>query len=66
MTITMAWEYLARIVSPTEPDGAALIQDLREAVERANQVISEMLEFARPAWGGGCNAISKGGAAFIS
>jgi signal transduction histidine kinase len=48
MTIAMASEYLARIVSPTEPDGAAMIQDLREAAERANRVISEMLEFARP------------------
>jgi signal transduction histidine kinase len=48
MTIAMASEYLSRIVSPTEPNGAAMIQDLREAAERANRVISEMLEFARP------------------
>jgi signal transduction histidine kinase len=48
MTISMAAEYLARIVPSTEPDSAAMIQDLREAVERANRVISEMLEFARP------------------
>jgi signal transduction histidine kinase len=48
MTITMAADYLAQVVPPTEPDGAAMIQDLREAVERANRVISELLEFARP------------------
>ena len=48
MTITMVADYLAEVVPPTEPDGAAMIQDLREAVERANRVISEMLEFARP------------------
>jgi len=48
MTIAMAADYLARIVPPTEPDGAAMIQDLREAIERANRVISEMLDFARP------------------
>jgi signal transduction histidine kinase len=39
---------LARIVSPAEPDAAAMIQDLRDAAGRANRVISEMLEFARP------------------
>jgi len=48
MTIAMASEYLSRIVSPTEAEGAAIIRDLREAAERANRVISEMLEFARP------------------
>jgi signal transduction histidine kinase len=48
MTITLVADYLAQLVPPTEPDGAAMIQDLREAVERANRVISEMLEFARP------------------
>jgi signal transduction histidine kinase len=34
MTITMAADYLAQVVPPTEPDGATMIQDLREAVER--------------------------------
>jgi signal transduction histidine kinase len=48
MTIAMAAEYLARVVPKTEPDSAAMIEDLREAVERADRVISEMLEFARP------------------
>jgi signal transduction histidine kinase len=48
MTITMVVDYLSAVVPPTEPDGAAMIQSLRDAVERANRVISEMLEFARP------------------
>jgi signal transduction histidine kinase len=48
MTITMAADYLAEIIPPTEADGAAMIQALRDAVERANRVIGEMLEFARP------------------
>jgi signal transduction histidine kinase len=49
MTIAMITDYLSHVVPPTEPDGAAMIEDLRAAVERANRVISEMLEFARPA-----------------
>jgi len=48
MTITMVVDYLSEVVPPTEPDVATMIQALREAVERANRVISEMLEFARP------------------
>ena len=48
MTITMAVDYLSEVIPPTESDGATMIQALREAVERANRVISEMLEFARP------------------
>jgi signal transduction histidine kinase len=49
MTIAMAAEYLAGTVPPTEPDSAAMIADLRDAVTRANRVISGMLEFSRPA-----------------
>ncbi|MEO8438644.1 MAG: ATP-binding protein [Spartobacteria bacterium] len=49
MTITMVADYLSEIVPPTESDGRAMIDSLREAVERANRVVSEMLEFARPA-----------------
>jgi signal transduction histidine kinase len=48
MTISMAADYLAEIIPPAETDGAAMIQALRDAVERANRVIGEMLEFARP------------------
>ena len=48
MTIATAADYLARVVPPTERDGAIMIQDLRDAVERANRVINEMLDFARP------------------
>jgi two-component system NtrC family sensor kinase len=48
MTIVMIADYLAGVVPKTEPDGASMIEDLRNAVERANRVISEMLEFARP------------------
>jgi signal transduction histidine kinase len=48
MTIAMAADYLAQIIPPTEPEGAAIIQNLRTAIQRANRVISELLEFARP------------------
>jgi signal transduction histidine kinase len=49
MTITMVADYLAEVVPPREVEGQAMIDSLREAVERANRVICEMLEFARPA-----------------
>jgi signal transduction histidine kinase len=48
MTITVAADYLAEIIPPIEPDGVAVLQNLRSAIERANRVISELLEFARP------------------
>ena len=48
MTISMIADYLTGIVPPGEPDGAAMMEDLRDAITRANRVISEMLEFARP------------------
>lgn len=48
MTITMAADYLAEIIPPTEPNGAAVVQNLRAAIDRANRVINELLEFARP------------------
>jgi len=48
MTITLVVDYLSAVVPSAEPDGRAMIQSLRDAVERANRVISEMLEFARP------------------
>jgi signal transduction histidine kinase len=48
MTIAMVADYLGEIIPPTETDGAAMIQALRDAVQRANRVIGEMLEFARP------------------
>jgi signal transduction histidine kinase len=49
MTIAMIADYLADIVPKTEPDGPSMITDLRDAVDRANRVIREMLEFSRPA-----------------
>jgi signal transduction histidine kinase len=48
MTITMAADYLAEIIPPTEPNSATVIQNLRAAIDRANRVINELLEFARP------------------
>jgi signal transduction histidine kinase len=48
MTITMAADYLAQVIPANEPDGASMLQDLRDAVERANRVISELLVFSRP------------------
>jgi signal transduction histidine kinase len=49
MTITMVLDYLSEVVPPTETHGRTMIESMREAVERANRVVSEMLEFARPA-----------------
>ena len=49
MSITMVVDYLSNVVPPTDPNGRMMIESLREAVERANRVVSEMLEFARPA-----------------
>lgn len=48
MTITMVVDYLSEVVPPAEIHGQTMIESLREAVERANRVVSEMLEFARP------------------
>jgi signal transduction histidine kinase len=48
MTINLVADYLAEIIPPSEPDAAAMVEDLRNAVVRANRVISEMLEFSRP------------------
>ena len=48
MTITMVANYLSEVVPPTDPNGRTMIESLQEAVERANRVVSEMLEFARP------------------
>jgi signal transduction histidine kinase len=49
MTIAMIADHLADIVPKTEPDGPSMIADLRDAVDRANRIIREMLEFSRPA-----------------
>jgi signal transduction histidine kinase len=48
MTLTMVADYLAQVVPANEPDGAAMLQDMRDAIQRANRVISELLEFSRP------------------
>ena len=49
MTITMVVDYLSDVVPSSDPNGRTMIESLQEAVERANRVVSEMLEFARPA-----------------
>jgi signal transduction histidine kinase len=49
MTLTMVADYLAQVVPANEPDAAPMLQDMRDAIQRANQVISELLEFSRPA-----------------
>ena len=49
MTITMVVDYLFDVVPSSDPNGRTMIESLQEAVERANRVVSEMLEFARPA-----------------
>ncbi len=48
MIITMVADFLSEVVPETEPDGRTMVESLRAAVERADQVVSEMLEFARP------------------
>jgi two-component system, NtrC family, sensor kinase len=48
MTLTMVADYLAQVVPAGEPDGASMLQDMRDAIQRANRVISELLEFSRP------------------
>jgi two-component system NtrC family sensor kinase len=48
MTLTMVADYLAQIVPANEPDAASMLQDMRDAIQRANRVISELLEFSRP------------------
>jgi two-component system NtrC family sensor kinase len=48
MTLTMVADYLAQIVPANEPDAAPMLQDMRDAIQRANRVISELLEFSRP------------------
>ena len=48
MTITMVADYLAKVVPASEPDGAPMLQDLRDAIQRANRVVGELLEFSRP------------------
>jgi signal transduction histidine kinase len=48
MTLTMVADYLAQVVPADEPDGVTMLQDMRDAIQRANRVISEMLEFSRP------------------
>ena len=48
MTLTMVADYLAQVIPAGEPDAATMIQDMRDAIQRANRVISELLEFSRP------------------
>jgi signal transduction histidine kinase len=49
MTMTMVTDYLGQVLPPNEPGAAAMLQDLRDAIGRANRVISELLELSRPA-----------------
>jgi signal transduction histidine kinase len=48
MTIAMAVDFFAQAIPPSDPDGAVMIRDIREAVDRASRVISELLELSRP------------------
>ncbi len=48
MTLTMVADYLAQVIPADEPDAAPMLQDMRDAIRRANQVIGELLEFSRP------------------
>ncbi len=48
MTLTMVADYLGQVVPATEPEAAPMLQDMRDAIQRANRVISELLEFSRP------------------
>ena len=48
MTLTMVADYLAQVVPAGESDAAPMLQDMRDAIQRANRVISELLEFSRP------------------
>jgi C4-dicarboxylate-specific signal transduction histidine kinase len=48
MTLTMVADYLAQVVPADEPDAPAMLQDMRDAIQRANRVISELLEFSGP------------------
>ncbi len=48
MTLTMVADYLAQVVPADEPDAAPMLGDMRDAIGRANRVISELLEFSRP------------------
>jgi signal transduction histidine kinase len=49
MTITMAADYLAQVMPADDADASIMIEDMRVAIDRANRVISELLEFSRPA-----------------
>jgi signal transduction histidine kinase len=48
MTLTMVADYFAQVIPADEPDGAPMVQDMRDAIQRANRVIGELLEFSRP------------------
>jgi two-component system NtrC family sensor kinase len=49
MTITMAADYLVQVIPKDDVEGSIMVQDMRLAVDRANRVISELMEFSRPA-----------------
>jgi signal transduction histidine kinase len=48
MTLTMVADYLAQVIPASEPDAATMLQDMRDAIQRANRVIGELLELSRP------------------
>ncbi|MEP6809919.1 MAG: ATP-binding protein [Chthoniobacterales bacterium] len=48
MTIVMVAEYLSAILPASETEGHGMIGSLHEAVDRANRVIGELLDFSRP------------------
>jgi signal transduction histidine kinase len=48
MTLTMVADYLAQVIPADEPDATPMLQDMRDAIQRANRVIGELLEYSRP------------------
>jgi signal transduction histidine kinase len=48
MTLTMVADYLAQVVPADEPEGPMMLQDMRDAIQRANRVITDLLDFSRP------------------
>jgi two-component system sensor histidine kinase HydH len=48
MTITMVTDYFAQVIPPSEADAPEMLGHMREAIGRANRVISELLALSRP------------------
>jgi two-component system sensor histidine kinase HydH len=48
MVITMVTDFLSEVVPSSEPDAPEMLRHMREAIGRANRVISELLSLSRP------------------